>query len=95
MTTPITNPAILLVLDRQHFLEPVVVPLQSLAHATLGKTARKPSPLASCADHEKTLELQVISNVCECDFGVVSGRRQQVVSIHRPPTVGFATLAAH
>jgi hypothetical protein len=59
------------------------------------KAARKPSPLASCAHHEQTPEIQVISNVCECDFGVVSGRRQQVVTIHRPSTVDSDTLAAH
>ena len=66
-----------------------------ITNPAIFKAAGRPSPLASCAYHEKTPEIQVIPSVCKCDFGVVSGRRQQVVSIHRPPTVGFATLAAH
>jgi hypothetical protein len=58
------------------------------------KTARTPSPLASCALHEKTPEIGMTSSVWLPGFRVAIGRRQDVVSYWRRMTVRFEVLAA-
>ena len=58
----------------------------------ISKTARTPSPLASCAHDEKTLEIGLISSVWLDRFRTAFNRRQEVVSNWRPLGVRFESL---